>query len=78
MPDAFEKFINDNPEILERTRKQYWEKTAERKKQFEIAIQKCNEGYPRKAVVKWLKIECHWDLAEKTISDYLGGFIDVE
>jgi|TARA_A100001011_G_C14146579_1_gene772141 hypothetical protein len=80
MQDAFEKFLAENPELLEkaRSRKPYWEQTPERQEQFKIAIEKIQEGYPRRAVIEWLIQECHWTLAFKTISDYLGDNLDEE
>jgi hypothetical protein len=76
MTDAFEKFVKDNPEMMERTRKPYYEKTEERIAQWTLALEKIDEGYPRKVVIKWLQQECEWDLAYKTISDYIGNHID--
>ena len=44
MQDAFEKFLAENPELLEkaRSRKPYWEQPSESQKQFKIEIKiKC-------------------------------------
>jgi len=74
MQKAFEEFLKNNPELLESTRKPYFEKTPERQEQFKIALEKLAEGYPRKVIVKWLQESCGWSLAFKTISDYLGEY----
>jgi hypothetical protein len=76
MQDAFEKFLAENPKLLEKSRKPYWEKTPERQEQFKIALEKVEEGYPRKAVIEWLITECNWTLNYKTISDYIGKHTD--
>lgn len=74
MQEAFEEFLKNNPELLESARKPYFKKNQEREKQFDIALQKYKEGYPRKVIIKWLKISCGWSLADKTISDYIGDY----
>mgnify|MGYP001283138008 CR=1 FL=1 len=74
MQEAFEQFLKNNPELLDSSRKPYFKKNPEREKEFVIALQKYKEGYPRKAIVKWLKESCGWSLAEKTISDYIGDY----
>ena len=51
MTDAFEKFVKDNPEMMERTRKPYYEKTEDRLAQWTLALEKIDEGYPRKVVI---------------------------
>ena len=74
MQEAFEEFLKNNPDLLESSRKPYFKKDLEREKQFNVALEKYNEGYPRKVIIKWLKVSCGWSLAEKTISDYLGEY----
>ena len=58
--------------MMEKVRKPYYEKTEERLAQWTLALEKIEEGYPRKVVIKWLQQECNWSLAFKTISDYIG------
>lgn len=74
MQEAFEQFLKNNPDLLESSRKPYWQKDPVREKEFAVALEKYKEGYPRKAIVKWLKQSCGWSLAEKTISDYIGDY----
>lgn len=71
----FEDYLKNNPELLEKTKKSYWEKTPERTEQFNIAIEKVEQGYPRKAVISWLQDICGWKVAYKTISDYIGEYV---
>ena len=71
MQEAFEEFLKNNPELLEKSRKPYYQKTPEREEQFKVALEKVEEGFPRRVVIKWLKESCGWTVADKTISDYL-------
>ena len=48
MQEAFEEFLKNNPDLLESSRKPYFKKDPEREKQFNVALEKYNEGYLEK------------------------------
>tara|TARA_Y100000004_G_scaffold193651_1_gene256584 strand:- start:859 stop:1095 length:237 start_codon:yes stop_codon:yes gene_type:complete len=74
----FDEYIAKNPNLLDNPKKNYYQKSEIRTEQFNIALEKVQQGFPRKAVINWLIDECKWEIAYKTISDYIGEYVKEE